>query len=568
MNTAPAQTRHLTRPGFAAAGVDGWTLGALMVAGCVAVPIGAVLVLAAGTGSEIWEHLIDTVLARYIGTTLGLMAGVGAGTLIIGVGTAWLVTNFQFPGRGLFEWSLLLPLAIPSYVIAFVFTDFLEFAGPVQGLLRELGGWTSPRDYWFPEIRSLGGAIVVMSLVLYPYVYLLSRAAFLEQSVGMMEVSRSLGRGPWRSFLTVAVPLARPSIAVGVSLALMETLNDFGTVDFFAVQTLTLGIFDVWFNLNSVAGAAQIAGVILLFVMVLLAAERFSRRRQRYHGQGGPLRRAVPRPLAGFAAHLATLACALPLALGFLLPVGLLSADVLANLELVGGTAFLTSAGNSLLLAALAALVAVLIGLQLAYGVRLSGNRALKSLTRFASLGYAIPGAVLAVGVMIPFGLLDNWVDAQSSRLFGISTGLILSGTGAALVFAYVVRFLALSQGAVESGLERVTPNIDGAARTLGCRPAGVLLRVHVPLLRGSILTAAILVFVDTMKELPMTVIMRPFNFETLATQVHQFAASEQFAEASPSALAIVLAGILPVVILSRAMRNTVHIDANAEARK
>jgi iron(III) transport system permease protein len=537
--------------------LDGWTISSVVVAALVAIPILTVIGLALTPEENIWQHLASTVLPRYVRTTLGLMIGVGIGTLIIGVGTAWIVTTCKIPGRKIFEWALLLPLAIPAYVIAFLYTDVLEFAGPVQGMLREMFGWTSPRDYWFPEIRSLGGAIIMMTLVLYPYVYMLARAAFLEQSLGVLEVSRTLGRGPWGSFFNVALPLARPAIVVGLSLVMMETLNDFGTVDFFAVGTLTLGVFDVWMNMNNVGGAAQIAVLMLFFVVLLISAERFARRKQRFHHTTS---RHKPMPLKavkGWRLVGVLIACLTPLTFGFLLPVVLLIDSAFGHFGEALDSDFLASAGNSLKLSGLAAVFALIIGVMLAYGLRLRGGKFLTSITRFASLGYAIPGAVLAIGVIIPMAWLDNSIDGIFRAEFGFSTGLILSGTIFALVFGYVVRFLALSVGAVEQSLGRITHSIDGAARTLGASPSNILMKVHLPIIRGSMLTAAILVFVDGMKELPMTVIMRPFNFETLATQVHQFAAAEQFGQAAPSALAIVATGILPVILLSKVISHS-----------
>jgi iron(III) transport system permease protein len=540
---------------------DGWTITSILVAALVAIPIITVIGLALSPEENIWQHLFSTVLPRYVQTTLGLMIGVGVGTFIIGVGTAWLVTTCKFPGRKLFEWGLLLPLAIPAYVVAFLYTDILEFAGPVQGMLRELLGWSRPQDYWFPEIRSLGGAIIMMTLVLYPYVYMLARAAFLEQSFGVLEVSRTLGRGPWGCFFNVALPLSRPAIVIGLSLVMMETLNDFGTVDFFAVGTLTLGVFDVWMNMNNVGGAAQIAVLMLFFVIFLIGAERFARRKQRFHHTTSWQRSMPLKPLTGWRLVGVFLACFMPLFFGFVLPVILLIDGAFGHFDEALANNFLASAGNSLMLSGMAALCALLVGLLLAYGLRLRGGNFLTGITRFASLGYAIPGAVLAIGVIIPMAWLDNSIDALARQQFGTSTGLILSGTIFALVFGYVVRFLALSVGAIEQSLGRITHNIDGAARTLGASPGKILMKVHLPIIRGSMLTAALLVFVDGMKELPMTIIMRPFNFETLATQVHQFTAAEQFSQASSPALAIVITGILPVILLSMAISNSrIHV--------
>ncbi len=534
--------------------LDGWSAAALAAALLVTFPIVTVFVLAAAPDTPVFGHLASTVLPRYLRTTAGLMLGVGIGTAVLGVATAWLVTMYRFPGAQLFQWALLLPLAIPAYVIAFIYTEILDFSGPVHTGLRALTGWQTPRDYWFPEIRSLGGAISMMTLVLYPYVYLLARAAFLEQAAGVIEVSRTLGRGPWRTFFSVSLPLARPAIVIGISLALMETLNDFGTVDFFAVPTLTLGLYDVWRNMNSLAGAAQIATIVLSIVVVLILAERFARRSQRYFNTTRRLNPSPPIRLTPGAAAVAWTVCAFPVALGFLLPAVWLVYDAVLYRELAETEIFLRAATNSLMLSSLAALIAVTIAIVLAYGARLSGGPVLRIATRLASVGYAVPGAVLAIGVLIPMAWFDNSIDAFFRDRFGVATGLLLSGTIVALTFGYVVRFLALALGAMETSLARVTPSIDGAARTLGAGPGRTLLRVHLPIVRGSMLAAVILVFVDGMKELPMTIVMRPFNFETLATQVHQYSANERFAQAAPAALGIVLVGLLPVILLSRAI--------------
>ncbi|MCB2102436.1 MAG: iron ABC transporter permease, partial [Rhodobacterales bacterium] len=536
--------------------VDGWTAGTLLVATLVAAPVVAIAVLALAPSDGIWHHLATTVLPGYVATSLTLMVGVGLGTGFGGVATAWLVTMYRFPGRRLFEWALLLPLAVPAYVNAYVFTDFLEYAGPLQTALRDIFGWSNRQDYWFPEIRSVGGAIAMMTLVLYPYVYLLARAAFLSQPACVLEVSRTLGKGPWASFFRVALPLARPAIAVGVSLVLMEVLNDFGTVDFFAVNTFTAGIYDVWMNMNSTAGAAQLAMVLLLFVVALIVIERRSRRDQRFHQTTTRVKSLPTQPLGPVTGPLATVFCALPIALGFVFPATVLGRYALQHYEVTLESDFLQHAWHSLALSGGSAVVAVAVGLFLAYGARLGGGgTATRIGVRVASLGYAVPGAVLAVGVIVPMAALDNSVDAFMRTTFGMPTGLLLSGTVFAVGYGYLVRFLALSYGAGESGLARVTPAMDGAARTLGATPFGVLRRVHMPMLRGSLVTGGILVFVDCMKELPMTVILRPFNFETLATFVHQYASDELLEECALGALAIVAVGVLPVVFLSRSLR-------------
>lgn len=533
---------------------DGWTVGALLTALLIAAPIAAVFVIAMAPSDGIWSHLASTVLPHYIWTTLLLMSGVVIGTLVIGTGTAWLVTMCRFPGRRFFEWALVLPLAVPAYVIAYVYTDLLEFAGPVQDTLRDIFGWRNRQDYWFPEIRSLGGAITMMTLVLYPYVYLLARAAFLEQSICVLEVSRTLGKTPWQSFRQVAFPLARPAVIAGVSLVMMETLNDFGTVDYFAVATFTAGIYDVWLNMSSVSGAAQLATVMMTFVIALIVMERLARRGRRFHHTGTKYSALPDMPLRSTKAWLATLSCALPICFGFLTPAIVLGGYSLDFYEEALAGDFLDYMRNSLTLATLSAGIAVLIGLFLAYAIRLRNSPLLRGAVRVASIGYAVPGAVLAIGVMLPLSNLDHAINDAVENLTGFSTGLILSGTVVAMVLGYLVRFLALSFGTLEASLGKITANMDGASRTLGRGPASTLVRVHIPIMRSSVLTAAILVFVDVMKELPMTMLLRPFNFETLATYVHQFASDELLEECALGALSIVAAGIIPVIILSAAI--------------
>ena len=534
---------------------DFWTSGTLLLAFFIAAPLLAISIFALQPSGDIWHHLLTTVLSRYVMTTIGLMLGVGIGTLLIGTATAWLVTLCRFPGRRIFEWALLLPLAMPAYVVAYVYTDVLEFAGPVQTFLRNVFGWESSRDYWFPEIRSLGGANFVMTLTLYPYVYLLARVAFVQQSVCILEVSRTLGKTAWQSFISIALPSARPSLIIGVSLVLMEALNDFGTVDFFAVETLTAGIFDVWLNMNNLSGAAQLAVVALCFVLLLLWAERKSRTNQRYFNISTKYQALPSYQLRGVKMLGAVLSCLLPIGFGFILPAYILGYYAWNYYEESISRDFYSILSNSLVLAIFSAFLSVSAGIFLAYGVRLQENPLLKSAARFASVGYAVPGAVLAVGVLIPMGKIDVLIQGFLENIFGISTGLLFSGTIAAVAYGYLTRFLALSYGTMEASLMRITPSMDGAARTLGLGPARTLKRVHLPMIRGGILAAAILVFVDTMKELPMTIILRPFNFETLATQVHQLATDELLEESALGSLSIVAAGLLPVVYLSRTIR-------------
>lgn len=525
---------------------------AVIVALLAGLPVASVgLNIFVGGTSATWSHLAQTVLPEYILNSLWLSLGVGIGVGTLGVTTAWLTAMHDFPGRRFFEWALVLPLAMPAYVMAYVYTDFLQFVGPLQTALREAFGWQHG-DYWFPDIRSLPGAILMFVCVLYPYVYLLVRTAFLERASGMLEAARTLGMGPWHAFFAVSLPLARPAIVAGVALALMETLADYGTVAYFAVNTFTTGIYRAWFSLGDRVAAAQLAAMLLSFVLFLLMAERISRGRARYHNTTGRNRPMAGARLRGFAALLAVIGCLLPLLLGFVLPALLLLRMALAEGDAQFGERFLLLSRNSFLLAGVTAAIGVLLALLMAYGARLSKSALASGLNRLVGLGYAVPGAVIAVGVLIPVTRLDNWLAGQWEQWFGSNPGLLLTGGIAALVYAYLVRFLAVALHTVESSLAKITPSMDDAARCLGLGQGATLRRVHAPLLRGSLLTAGLLVFVDVMKELPATLVMRPFNFDTLATQVYTLASDERLAEASTASLAIVAVGLLPLIALSR----------------
>ncbi|MDX5433960.1 MAG: iron ABC transporter permease [Halomonas sp.] len=533
-----------------------WTLLILTVALFVALPVIVVLAHILMPTQGVWQHLASTVLGRYLGNTFYLSVTVGLGTMVIGTGTAWLVVMCRFPGRRIFEWALLLPLAVPTYVIAYAYTDFLQYAGPLQSWLREIFDW-SRGDYYFPNIRSLGGAATLITLVLYPYVYLLARAAFLEQSVCVLDVGRTLGRGPWNLFATVAVPLARPAIVGGVSLVLMETLNEFGAVQFFGVDTFTTGIYRTWFGQGEQVAAAQLAACLLLFVIVLVLLERWSRGKRKYFHTTNRYQQLPEFQLHGWRAAAAFAACGLPVLIGFLIPSGLLGQMAITRGDALFGTRFLDFTWNSLVLAVIASLIAVGLAVILSYGVRLHDSPLTRIATRIASMGYAIPGSVVAVGILIPFAWLDNTLNTWLHAHYGKIVGLIFSGTAFILVYAYVVRFLAVSFNTVEASLGKVTPSMDAASRTLGQTPAGTLKRVHTPIMRGSLIAAGILVFVDVMKELPATIILRPFNFDTLAVRAYSLASDERLAEASTASLAIVAVGIIPVVLLSMAMRRS-----------
>jgi len=522
------------------------------VAALVSMPVVSVLThLASGGTAATWSHLAATVLPEYVANTLLLCLLVGLGVIVVGVATAWLTAMHDFPGRHLFEWALVLPLAMPAYVLAYVYTDFLQFVGPLQTLLRASFGW-SKADYWFPEVRSLGGAVTMFVFVLYPYVYLLARTAFIERAGGMLEVARTLGLGPWRSFFRVSLPLARPAVAAGTTLALMETLADYGTVSYFAVQTFTTGIYRAWFSLGDRIAAAQLAAALLAFVVLLLILEHSSRGRSRFHDTSSRRRHSLSQRLSGWRGCAASAVCSLPLCIGFLLPAGLLLRLAIDESNAPFTALFLRLARNSFLLAGLTAVIAVALAILLAYGARLSSGLWAPALNRLVSLGYAVPGSVIAVGVLIPVTRLDNWLAVQSEAWFGANPGLLLTGGIAALVYAYLVRFLAVALQAVGSSLARITPHMDDAARSLGLGQTATLHRVHLPILRGSVLTACLLVFVDVMKELPATLVMRPFDFDTLATQAYILASDERLSEAASASLAIVIVGLLPLIALSR----------------
>lgn len=524
-----------------------------MIAGLVLVPILAVVWLAANPSENIWPHLMATVLPRYLANTLILMTGVGIFAAVVGTGTAWLVAMHEFPGRRWLSWAMLMPLAIPAYVGAYALVDFLDYAGPVQVALRATFGWTNAADYAFPTVRSLPFAVLVIGLSLYPYVFLLARAAFAEQSGAGYEVARALGAGPWRRFASVGLPLARPAIAAGVAVVMMESVNDFGVVDFFGVQTLTTGIFTIWLQGGNAGGAAQIACVILVVIAGLVLLERRSRARRRFW-QAARSQRPVERTaILGGKAWLATLACVVPLALGFGFPVGVMGwhAVFQANGWLAPG--LVGALLNTLTVAGAAAILTVGLALFMTYGVRMTGRALPRLLLPVTTVGYAAPGAVLGLGVLIPLAALDNRVADGILAVTGWDPGLILTGTSAALVFAYVVRFFAIGQGAADAALGRIPPSLPLAARSLGQGPGGVLRRIHLPLMRGSVAMALLLVFVDAMKELPATLLLRPFGFDTLATRVHDQASLERLSQAAPAALVITAVGLVAVLLLARA---------------
>ncbi len=517
-------------------------------------PIMAIVWLSLSPAENIWPHLWANVLPSAIADTIYLMVGVGAITLIVGTGTAWLVTMYQFPGRNIVDWLLVLPLAMPTYIIAFCYVELFDYSGNLQSGLRALFGWQSARDYWFPQIRSTEGAIFVMSFVLYPYVYLSARASFLQQSICVLEVARTLGHSSWGVFRAVALPLARPALMAGVALGLMECLNDIGAVEYLGVNSLTIAVYTTWLDRSNLGGASQLASVMLIFVILLFTVERLARGRQKYHHTTGRYQPIPYVELGGVRGWLATIACTLPFLLGVALPAVVLLDGVFRFGRSSLDAALLWSVWHSFLIAGLAASIAVSLALYLSYGRRVLPNLFMRIATRLAGFGYAVPGTVLAVGLLIPLAAFDNSIDGFMRNSFGISTGLILSGTIFAVVLALAIRFMAVSVGAVEAGFDRISPNLDAAARTLGETSTSTLIRIHLPMLRPALGAAALLVFVDSMKELPATLLLRPFNFDTLATHVYGLASLDQFEEASLAAMLIVLIGLAPVLLLHRAI--------------
>jgi iron(III) transport system permease protein len=544
-------------PSRGKAGSGWWSILTLSIALLVSIPILTVAANIFVPSGDIWNHLASTVLPDYVRNSFWLMIGVGSGVFILGVGTAWLVTMCRFPGSKWFNWMLILPMAVPAYLMAYTYTDFLTYTGPLQTMIRDLTGW-GMGDYWFPNVRSLGGAILMMSFVFFPYVYLLTRAAFLEQSSSLLEAGRSLGATPFQGFYKIALPLARPSIAAGMALALMETLNDFGTVDYFGVQTFTTGIYRTWFGLGERAAAAQLSAFLMIFILILILMERWSRNKMSVkQSSTGRFRQLFVYDLKGWKAWASTLFCAIPVVIGFVIPVAILTEMMISNFSVAVDARFVQFSLNTILVATLAGIFALLVALIMAYGARLNPNLLTRASTRIGSMGYAIPGSVIAVGILIPFGWIDNSIDGWLRENIGVSSGLLLSGTIFALIFAYVVRFLAVAFNTVEASLGKITPNMDEAAEGMGYGFGKILRKVHIPMMSGSLFAAIMLVVVDVIKELPATLIVRPFNFDTLAVQVYRLASDERLAESSGAALAIILVGLVPVIILSRSIART-----------
>ena len=547
--TAPGRRVRYSRHPFV-------TLIALLVAAVVLMPLATVAVLALSGSGQDWPHLARHVLPGSIVTTAAVLSLVAAGTASIGVTSAWLVVAHDFPMRRMFAWALVLPLAVPPYLAAYAFAEFFHFTGPVQSTWRSLFGFTDARAYWFPDIRSTPGLAITLSSVLYPYVYLTARMVFIMQGRNIADVARTLGAGPGRVFWRILLPVARPAIAAGVALGLMETLNDIGAAEYLGVRTLTLSVYTTWLNRGSLEGAAQIALLLLALVAFVVAAERWARRRQRFHaGRSGQMRTQPPRVvLAGWRAAGAMVALALPILAGFGVPLFVFGGYARRRLEQLWDVTLVDTLFNSIVTAAATAIITVTTALLLINAVRLSRLRAMPMLVRLASIGYALPGTILGLGLLISLARFDNFIDSIARSSFGLSTGLLLTGSAAAVVLACAIRFLALADGAIRSGLEKLPPHLDEAARNLGRSPIASATGVLLPLLRPAILTASVLVFVDTIKELSATILLRPFGFNTLATHVYENASRGAVEEGAVASLLIIVTALLPVMLLSGAL--------------
>jgi len=536
--------------------ISPWTALACAAAALALLPIITIALTAFADTGALWGHVLVHVLPQSAWNTGVLLVGTGIIATCVGTGAAWIVSAYDFRGRGVLEWALLLPLAVPTYIMAYAYLDILSPLGPVQGAVRYVLGYSSPRQFRLPDIRSMWGAILVFGFVLYPYVYLTARAMFLTQAANLVEVSRTLGVSRNAVFWRVALPLARPAIAVGVSLVLMEVLNDVGAAQFLGIRTMTASIYTTWIVRTDLAGAAQIAMAMLVIVIALLVMERWARRNQRFASNAQRARPMVPERLAGLKAFIALGLGLTPILIGFAGPALYLIVAAIRRLEFAGLSSTLVRATlNTISVSAIAMLVVLVLGFATAYAGRLRPGRMSAALSRIATLGYAVPGTVLAIGILVPVAAFDRSLDGFVRQAMGWSTGLLLLGSGAALVYAYTARFLAISTGGIEAGLSRIPPSFDHASRTLGQSATGTMLHIHLPLSRTAIVAAGLLVFVDCMKELPATLLLRPLNFETLATLLYGEAARGTYEDAALAALILVLVGILPVILLARTGR-------------
>ncbi len=528
-----------------------WSISSVIISLIIIAPILAIFYSALLGDTTLWPHLFSTVLPRYTINTFILMLGVGTLSLIFGISTAWILTRYNFPLKSFLEWALLLPAAIPAYIIAYTYTDFLEYAGPVQGMLRDFFDWKSAKDYWFPNIRSMGGAIFVMSSVLYPYIFLMVRISFLSTPLSYYQTSQIHGKNV---FYNVALPLARPSIVAGLALVLMETISDFGTVDYFALETLTLGVFNVWLGMNSLSGASQISSILFLIVVVLLTLELLARRNQRFHEKHSTQHFVEAETPSSLIKYFLLLICLIPLTLGFIVPVTILLNFVFSGFAVINFAEIIETTIASISLSFFASVVIMIVSFLTVVVASYKSNTFQRAIIFLASCGYAFPGTILAVGIVVFVGWLNELIYFRMSYLVG---GFLV------LIFAYTIRFLAVGSGAVRSGITRINPNLIDASKTMGRSFITSLKRIIIPLTYTNILVGGILVFVDILKELPITLLLRPFNFETLATYVYQFASDEMLEESSFAALIIIVAGLGPVIYLSTTIKKITQTQKN-----
>ena len=528
--------------------IDKWSLVTLILCCFLLGPVAALLLAASGDSGGLWEHLVDTVLATYVINTLLLMGGVGGVAIVFGISSAWVISRYDFAGRAVFEWMLLLPAAIPAYIIAYCYTDFFEYAGPVQSALRATFGWQTPRDYYFPEIRSLGGAVLVMASVLYPYIYMVTRIAFRLTPASLFEIALVHNKS---QFWYVGLPLARPAIVAGLALVMMEVVSDFGTVEYFTVQTITLGIFNVWLGMNNLVAAAQISLIGFLFILGLLGLELYARSRQQYVSTSRTQNSLAPLPTTRFGTISCWLLCLIPISFGFFIPLGVLLQFVSHSDFIAEFLAIQPVVANSVTVALAAAVFIMLVASLIVLTAAFRGGSKLRKLALISSTGYAFPGTILAIGILIYAGYIDDLLRFISG---GVISSFLIAGLGL-LMLAYLVRFQAVGYGAILSGVRRLPENLMSASRVLGHGYGASLRQIILPLLKSSFIAGLMLVFVDIMKELPMTLLLRPFDFETLATYTYQFAKDEMLEKAALPSLMIVITGLIPVIFMSTVLR-------------
>lgn len=533
-----------------------WSLAGYAVAALLVLPLFALIFQAFQPDEAVFGHLMATVLPTYIINSLLLIFWVSLGALLLALPCAWLMARCDFVGRRYLQWALLLPLAMPAYIVAYVYTDLLDYAGPVQRGLRSIFGWDSPQDYFFPDIRTLGGAACMLSLVLFPYIYLLTRTAFMEQSLSLAHASRIMGCSPWQSFWRLSLPMARPALAVGVALVAMETAADFATVNYFAVPTLTTAVYDTWLGYGNLTAAAKLSAIILLVVFSLIGFERFARRKQQLFQKQSRIQVTDLYRLSMTQTLVALSFCGMLLLLAFLLPFGILLSYAIGYFGQSWGKSFWQLSLNSLSLALITSLLCCLIALLLMFVRRISPRQSDALPSRLASTGYALPGTVLAIGVLVPLTMLDFAINDLADLVGIAGPGLILTGSVMALIFAFCVRFVAIAIGSVESSYKHISPSLDMVSLTMGQTPRQLLRRVHLPLLAKGLFAGALLVFIESMKELPAALLLRPIGFENLATYVFQFASDEKLEHGALAAIVIVLVGLVPLIYLNRSLEH------------